>query len=216
MVFVPHVRVTAIGTLGLPTPVEDFNFGFALGNPDGSSRIDDSHFDDVAASIDALFQRAATKIWSGAVLTEVKFARIGADGLYVADPYIVTTATPGSEQSLVPAGGFQLSLACSLTTATRGAKGRGRFYLPQPYIATQGDGLILDVDRDGVANSVAQMITDINDQVGVDSTDDTVIVASSAGVNSRVTGVRVGRVLDTIRSRRRQLDESYDPPVAVA
>ena len=49
----------------------------------------------------------------------------------------------------------------------------------------------------------------MNNRPGVDFSDVVVVIASTKGTNSPVTAVRVGRVPDTIRSRRTALPEGY-------
>jgi len=72
--------------------------------------------------------------------------------------------------------------------------------------------LIAESDVNTIRARAATMLSDINNAPGYDSGGaPTVVVASTKGYNTPVTGVRVGRVMDTIRSRRRQLSESYGP-----
>lgn len=138
----------------------------------------------------------------------VKAARIGADGLYM-DPKPVlrsTTVTGGTGTGPYPP---QVSLAVTLLGPNpRGAAGRGRVYLPGPAAAMQADGRISANDASNVANTFAAFINAMNDAV-----DGNVAIVGAATDTGRgparqsVTGVRVGRVLDTIRSRRSSFPE---------
>jgi hypothetical protein len=72
-------------------------------------------------------------------------------------------------------------------------------------------GLITDAQRDAVATSMQSFINALNQIPNVGG----VVIASNTGVATAVSGVRVGRVLDTIRSRRTSVPESYDPPLPI-
>jgi hypothetical protein len=85
-----------------------------------------------------------------------------------------------------------------------------------PVVLIDGASLLmLEQFRDDMQASAAQLITDMGNENGIDVTGQRVVVVSSKGYNSEVTGVRVGRVLDTMRSRRRSLPETYDPVTPV-
>jgi hypothetical protein len=165
---------------------------------------------ELQAGVSALNTHLLPYVNEMARLTEVKSAAITPAGEYAGDPTILAVDVAGGAGSPVHAP--QISLAISLATALRGPRGRGRFYLPAPAVPFQTtNGLIPDASRDGVQTAAAAFISALNA-----ATDGgTVVVASSFGTNSPVTGVRVGRVLDTIRSRRRSVPETYDPPTPV-
>lgn len=164
-------------------------------------------------------------------LTELKGALIGTDGKYVPGttsyshfylPPVVTGNSAPSGQ--VP----QSTIAATLTTGVpRGLASKGRIYLPPSirYVPDPATGLISTTAADQLANSVKNLIAGINgsayvDAVQVMSQGRGVKVENVAkkrydwtypneGVSSPVTGVRVGRVVDTQRRRRRQLVENY-------
>jgi hypothetical protein len=218
MPYAPHLRLTASGDLY--GGAEKFSFGVNLninGGPAANLNIDDGQFADIVTDTVNFFQRSGTGVISRAVLREVKVASIGALGTYTADPKISgILAAPGFDVTGNVKPPAQTSLAVSLNTARRGATGRGRFYLPLPGGAVGDDGLYTDVYRDNVAASVKQWLDDLNNEPNVDVLGLRVIVASSKGYNTDVTGVRVGRVPDTMRSRRRSLNETYELPLALA
>jgi hypothetical protein len=98
----------------------------------------------------------------------------------------------------------------SLQSAARGPRGKGRFFLPGPSIGFDPSVAQISLaDATAVRDSATLWIADLNNWPGIDAQDPRVTVASSSGVNNDVTGVRVGRVLDTIRSRRGQVPEGY-------
>lgn len=109
-------------------------------------------------------------------------------------------------------GPGQVALAVGLTTAlARGRGHAGRFYVPcgmgsnaMPSVAT---GLVSSTIIGAATTSAISLINDINTAVGPGSR---VCVFSKVGqLQVPVTGVRVGRVYDTVRSRRRSLPEQY-------
>lgn len=211
--YAPHLRITAIGTLGT---VEAFSYGVCLAGegtlPSPTAPANADLMNDFVADLQAFHASTAVKIAAQAVLRTVKVAMIGADGKYVEDPFISaalnTAGGGGVTTSCVP----QTALAVSLETDRRGATGRGRFYLP---MANHGfddtNTFLMSIAKaQATADAAASLLNALNDQPGVDQSPSLrVVVASTKGYNTPVTGVRVGRALDTIRSRRRSLAESY-------
>lgn len=216
---VPHIRISLLGRLGSSSG-ERFSYGVNYGRADGTGGAGDGFnnqvvFDDLAGDCVNFHARTATLLNSAAILETVKFAFIGANGKYTRDPYIANVVdTPGAIAGIPPAP--QVALAVSLGTARRGPTGRGRFYLPLPASPpSAGDFTIPVGDANSVRDSAATFLNDLNNMPALDVFDYRVVIISSKGYSSVVTNVRVGRVLDTIRSRRTQLPESYGPPVAV-
>lgn len=149
---------------------------------------------------------------TASVLTMVKLNRIGPDGRYM-DPetreFDLLTGVPGAVAGTVAP---QLSAVASLDTANpRGRAGRGRMYLPPTTaLATLGtsDGRMTVTNAENLASGVATLIRELNAvYTGVGA----VGVASKAGAGGfqHVTSVRVGRVPDTVRSRRNKQAEDY-------
>lgn len=216
MPYAPHIRMTAIGRLGTATK-EKFAYSLNLGRSDNGVipyEPNSTVWNDLANDVRAWHSgNSYTSV--RAVLEVVKFAYIGPNGKYTADPIIVDVVdTPGAVMGVNVAP--QVALAISLNTNRRGATGRGRFYQPMPGIDIGNDLLVPDGIRDAAQAAAAQFLANVGNQPGLDVMDIHAVVASNKGYNSRVTGVRVGRVLDTVRSRRRQLPESYDPITPVS
>jgi hypothetical protein len=146
-----------------------------------------------------------------AELTMIKYNLIGTNGKY-ADPSNTVledhpTATVGAGNGYVWP---QLALAISLRTdAARGPAHAGRFYLPCPQGAPYTDGrYTIDQVSDIVAASTAFL-----DAINADDASWQVAVVSNVGSGHQrfVDHVQVGRVMDTMRSRRTSLPE--DPVV---
>lgn len=161
-------------------------------------------------------------------LTELKVARIGVDGTYPANevsyshfylPPIVGLYAPVAGQ--LPQG----SVCVTLTTALpRGLASKGRVFLPpSTRYAPQADGLMTAAAATQLAKCMQRFINEINANAVVGN----VMIYSrgkgvaaydaqhkrveytypNPGASQPVTGVRVGRVIDTQRRRRRQLNE---------
>jgi hypothetical protein len=218
-----HLRLTLSGELrqgsNSPAVLERFSLRVNMTDPGltGSNSFDQGRLDDMAADAVAFWARPATLICQSAWLTEVKLARVGPLGTYREAPLIKAVNQRGGDPNVVnhryP---LQVALAVSLGTARRGASGRGRFYLPSPSVTMEADTTLEVGAQIAVRDSVAQFLNDLNNVSGIDGNAPQVVVASSKGYNSKVTTVRVGQVLDTIRSRRASLMESYTLPAAVS
>lgn len=151
---------------------------------------------------------------SAAQLTSIKLNRIGTDGLYM-DPDAIEslTGTPisGGGTATLPA---QLSLVTSLRgIAPRARAGRGRMYFPPTSVcgAVTADGRLGSGDALGSAQGVRNLFGAINDVYLAASIPSVVGIASKAGLGAfqGVDVVSVGRVVDTMRSRRNKLAEDY-------
>ena len=109
-------------------------------------------------------------------------------------------------QAAVPG---QNSVAVTTRTAlSRGRAHAGRFYLPcAPQAINAETGQFSTLIAGTMATSAWSMITDVNTLVGVGSS---VAIFSAIGQSVEpVNGVKVGRVVDTVRSRRSSLLEDY-------
>lgn len=162
-------------------------------------------------------------------LTEIKCANIDVDGKYPPTlPSASAFFVPGQASSFTqPAGQIaQATIAATLFTALpRGLASKGRIYLPPSGWMLPGtDGLLPVPNAQAVADSVRILISEIN----ADSVIGNVAIFSrgrgvpsppvlgkkpkytypNAGAMNVVTGVRVGKVVDTQRRRRRSLVES--------
>lgn len=216
MPFVPHRRLTFRGVFGtLANPYEEWTFrlndvGIAGASDDlaAIAQVASQRFSETAAQTGGI----RSIIRTHAVLTEVKCADIGADGKYTRDPGLAFVNIAGqSTGGAVQAP--QVALAVSLVTARRGPSGRGRFYLPAPAFAVVPEtGRISIPDADEASAKAAAFVKDLGNIPGMGK----MAVTSSKGFSSVVTAVRVGRVMDTIRSRRTSIAEDYAAPDVVA
>lgn len=205
MVFAVHTRITLSGVLGSASPApEAFSFGVSMDNISFAPGVDSAP---VKAACDAYFGAAGTRINAAATLSQIKIATIGVDGKYVGDPVVIPTLVSGATG--VPPHPFQCSLAVSLGTGQRGRTKRGRFYLPLPSVPVSAvDGTIQDFEQSGIEGTTVTFLRALR-AAGTQGPG-VIVIASRKGYNTPVTRVRVGRVIDTIRTRRRSLSEAYD------
>jgi hypothetical protein len=219
-----HIRCTFSGTIGQSAaPPEIWAFNVAVAHGAGSSKTADAakaSLEAAAAALEARWATYAVGISSHATLTRVRCASIGdqgtvdktGGGAFVQGDKVGTTAATGTGANFP----FQIALAVSLATARAGAGGRGRYYLPVPVGAVSiVDGLLTTSDQSAHLTRSKAFLDGINADMALQGFG-RVSVASSGSVTkglpaglSTVTNVRVGRVLDTIRSRRNALLERY-------
>lgn len=219
------LRVRLNGIIGRDdTPVEAFSFGFML-TPNlvtvGGGQVSDAALaaqvadTDIRDACKAYFGRAETRISSICRLDEVAVSLVVDPGsLDDYGPPKLKQVGDTVRHAVVQRGAMntpavevvppQIALAVSLGTGARGPGARGRFYLPVPAIALDLATFLGDATYVGqVAASTRQLREDLKGD-GY-----TMAVNSGKRGLQPVTTIRVGRALDTIRSRRRALPESY-------
>lgn len=176
----------------------------------GNQAVEQERCDALAAAV-STWWATDNGIGASAVLDTVKWNAVGIDGKYV-NSY--TTAT--FLDVPVPGGGGtsphpnQIALVATFTTlATRGLASRGRMFLPNPRAVPGVDGRIAIADATKVASAMRDLVLVIDavEGIGIPSIHSNV----GAGESRFIRGVSVGRVLDTMRSRRTSLEE--DPVV---
>jgi hypothetical protein len=174
----------------------------------------------VTAAVQAYHQDVNTGIAYAAKLSFVKIAKIETNGLYpaefIAAEHVYANLPGGGGNATVP---NQIALCVSLLTAvTRGPAHRGRFYLPMPTAAPDTTtGLIASNVAGNCVISTRTFLEALSDWPGIDTTfsPNVVVMSRKSGApkTREVTGVAVGRVLDTQRRRRRSLQENYSTDV---
>jgi hypothetical protein len=174
----------------------------------GPPTNDPTQLTKAAAAVEAWHQNG--EISPRAILTFTKLNAIGRDGKYIEQTTMehVHANVPGTgvDSRTLP---NQVALAVSLTTGvSRGPAHRGRFYMPLPTMVVQSNGLISSDDALTVKNAATTFIAALN---AMTANYQVAVFSRKAGAPSDrwVTGVEVGRVLDTQRRRRNKLAESY-------
>lgn len=212
-------RLVLMGTLYQDT----FNTSLSIipsgiGDFGASVEVTPTLLADVAADVGAWWNNATAGAGSGAIqsarLTGIKLNRINAAGKYQdATTYEHTYTSPiaGINSAVIAP---QLAVVATLRTAIpRGRASKGRMYLPPTQaIGTlvAGDGRSSAAQALTQANGVKALIVALNATYASEG-GGIVGVASDAGTGAfqAVTEVSVGRVPDTIRSRRNKQDEDY-------
>lgn len=229
MVAPSHYRITWTGTLGTATAgEEEFSFGLSFG-PVGTweqgtaaPSVLKSLADELGPAVNAL-QLSMTNQVRVRECTVALRSDVGGrlvtprtvDGQYRQGKHLFATPVGGSGAGNTP---LQVALAVSTESQASGAVGRGRFYIPCPPLGTLDvDGRMTDAVRDAHAGRAATFLNNINTILaGRDIT--LRLVVASGGSPSQgiapslypIVRVGVGRVLDTQRRRRNDLDESKE------
>lgn len=161
------------------------------------------------AALIAWMTRATSKISTAAKLDLIKFNEINP----VTARYLLPTSNEVIQNDLAVGATAtwpgQNTLCVSTRTALmRGRAHAGRFYPPTGALAMDPNaGSIDDVTVDAAATSAATLITAINTALGAGSR--VVVFSKVAQTVEPVTSVRVGHVVDTMRSRRRSIPELW-------
>jgi hypothetical protein len=223
--YVPHWRITWGGVLGpAALPAEIWKCSVAVGIPGGGvggavpSRADLN----VLANLlrDTWASQMHPVINNACRLTACRIARIGTDGRTPKDETGAFRHGDSAEVSQPGAGPGdpyppQVTLALSLNSPLEDLCGRGRFFVPLPGIALQGDLRLSETSATSFANRGRALVNAVN---GITQPADLgVVVIASQGSATRgippanrvVVSVGCGRVYDTIRSRRSALDEAH-------
>jgi hypothetical protein len=197
-----HIRVRANGTLGpLSNPYEIFSYGFCLKSNAGSGVAD---ADAIAAKVAAYHSDSRTLISTRAHLTEVAVSEVGPSGAQNGQTArVVVDVVGGSNGGTVPP---QIAYRVSLSDGLRGRSHRGGWYVPLPAASLSADDPRMSAnDAAGAAASAKDLIAALNSGPNAQQ----LIIASQVLGALVVTQVRVGRALDTIRSRRNTMVEDY-------
>lgn len=176
----------------------------------GAPVFDQAMLNGAVAAISAYHARQTSWISPRCLLQFVKLNAITVAGKYaeaVTHETVVANIPGGGNVDNTPAN--QVALAVSLTTdVSRGPAHRGRFYSPLPCVVPQADGLIALGDALNAKNSATTLLTALN---ALSANVKVAVMSRKDGApGSRfVTGIQVGRVLDTQRRRRNKLAEAY-------
>lgn len=209
----PFLRLAVIGTL---YEVESFTWTLSLRQNFPSEDYPEVVPQGVIDAVTTFHTASEVSTGAGARLTTIKLNKIGTDGRYVSQGDTVQhdfePSIPGVGTSNLPA---QIANVVTLRTAAqRGRASSGRFYYPATGRAVQSDGRL----SAGAALAIAADATALLNGLNAALPGWKVAVMSSIGTGYArdVTHVEVGRVYDTMRSRRRSMEEERQagPPLA--
>lgn len=212
-----HLRLVFRGTI-VDTP-EQWSFGLNLRRDvDASPDLDTSNIngDDVWAAITGLVAYCSDRVrcdeWRAYV--------IGADGLMEGNPRVEMRPAASAPRGTNTGHRWppQCALAVTLEGDSRGPGRFGRFFLPLPGAALGDDLRITTSQADGFMTGVTGFLQAIRNSRAANNAPDlgthqiinvSSLPAASGGSYQPVTRVRLGRVVDTISRRRRQMEEDY-------
>jgi hypothetical protein len=209
-----HTKVRMVGTLG-PTaaPYETFSTGFAV---KFAGEMSDAVATDLVARVRTFFNSAGAQICGHAILRDVQIAHIAADG-HQDTP---TRHFLGTTQGGAPVNiryPTQVALAVSLRGPAAVKPKRGRLYLPMPGHDLDLDtGAVVAAQATATANAFSTLVNGANTNMQVLGAAGAVIGIDTKDGVVPVREVRVGKVFDTIRSRRRDMLEAYLTGSAIA
>lgn len=207
----PHWLITIGGTAWAQT--ETWQLGIRARVEGGANQPVDQQLlaNALATPTQTFFTAAELGISANVSLRWIKAASINSDGhySYTTAPGLYTYVTPpvgANSSNVVP----QQTLAVTtLTAEARGRASKGRFYLPACYRAVTSTGLISSADADAIESVARTWLLAINGTAQVSSV--AVMSKLGEGTTHNITAVGVGRVFDTMRSRRRSLPETRTP-----
>ncbi len=220
-----HYQVSFSGVFGLvATPWEIFVHGLSLTIPNGLAGTKDELSTFAIACQNAWANNLAALISPEVRLTNVRVAVVEDTGRVRRD---AAGAFVQVDRAFVVAGlggpvlPPQVAMAVTMDTTRPGRTGRGRFYIPGPTLGALADGRLTTASQGNFADRAKTFVDGVN-TAAVALGGARVCVASGGSVKEGlppatylVNQVRVGRVADTIRSRRNDLNEEYTKrPVA--
>jgi len=146
--------------------------------------------------------------------TEMRIYKIGNDGLMEGNPRLYSYGA--NEEPIGTAGRIyspDSALVVTTEAVNRGRARFGRFYLPMPGYVLENDCRLSLANSQDAVNAAVTFLQAVSNNIDLpQSTADAEMLNISAGaigVSQVVNNIRVGRVLDRVERRRRQLLESY-------
>lgn len=220
-----HLKVIYSGTFGAQAAeAEIWSFGLSLGL--GAGGADPQAFinkESLTAAVES-FKAAQDGFLAGAtepvVLRRTRLVYIGSDGLTPKGgdgAYIQADSSTVSAAAGLRVFPNQVALAYTLETNSAGAVGRGRFYLPLPVAGgLEADGRMSDAVRDAHVTRGKTLVDNLNAASAAAGFGRVSVASGGSALKGilpalyPVERVGVGRVLDTIRSRRGALPEARE------
>jgi len=208
-----HIKINIRGRFdGTP---EQWSYGFHL-DPVRTAQVDikvaDYDMSIVAAAINAFHSHA--RFPAKVVVEEWRAYDIGSDGRMIGNPVLGSWSAATQPKGL-GAGNLtyppQASLVVTLEAANRGPARYGRMYLPQPYMILDSTARLAATDVSSIGSALRTMLKAIEGaNTGAD--DSHLCNVSPGGRTSTPTkqsviNLKMGRVIDTMRSRRSKMDE---------
>lgn len=211
------IRMTVSGILGPDSaPSEIWANNLSLVTGDGVFPTTRAQCQAIADSV-----KTPTNAFYGNVMTaqgkvtNIRIAMLGTDGRVLRDPdgaYLQADSASAVRTGLTARVPFQTALVVSLHTPFAGPTGRGRIYVPVPYVPIQDNGQFGAADLSVVADAAKTWIDALNGAHGgynlstVVASQGSVVKALAPAFHHHTT-LSIGDVPDTQRRRRNALDE---------
>lgn len=190
---------------------ETWTFGMRIIPPIDSLTVSQAQVDACQPIISTWWNTVGNAFTALVSMAYIKLAPIGTDGLYPAGEDAVENMTGmpdagagGTSSIFAPQCTVAISL---LTSASRGRGHIGRFYVPPLGVSPDATGRLSTSTQASLMNTTRTMINGLNGVAGLGTVG--VITKIGSGTSRAVTGVRVGRAIDTQRRRRRSIPEEY-------
>jgi len=204
-----HKLLTVVGTA---YSTEQWTFGLRIIPDIGALTVSQAQVDACAPIINTWYDTVANNFSALCSISYVKLAPIGTDGHYpdgedsVESTIGMPNAGGGGTTATMPP---QCTVAISLlTAATRGIGHIGRFYAPLLNLTADSTGRISTTEQASLMNTTRTMLNSLNAVTDL-GTIGVITKTGLSGASRAVTGVRVGRAIDTQRRRRRSIPEEY-------
>lgn len=165
----------------------------------------------VVTEVEDYISHQNTFVPKGVKLEWVKAARIGTDGKYVSEPYILPASAEGYyADNYVPQATFVNTL---VSNQWRNPGKYNRFYLPGFLPGGGGIYKLSPTDNQAYVTALKSFIEGLNSAVSglpnLSSLYVGVVSNVGSGQSNEVIEVRVGNIIDTQRRRRNALVEDY-------
>lgn len=213
-----HHLVTFRGHMGTAsTPRETWSFGLrfrpasATLGATASDTLAQNIVNQLRTEYETLHATTNSLFMNTVFFDEVRAYNIGPDGKATGAPRIATESAPVPGSSTNHTMPWQGSLAVTLD-AGYPAKGRfGRFYLPPQALTIEDTGLVMLTQAQSIFTNVQAFLAAVSNLTGLDTGFGLAVVGGTGpdGTMRDVDRIRLGRVVDTQRRRRRQVAEAY-------
>lgn len=207
-----HFKINFRGVF-TSTP-EEWSFGIHMSRdieaqPDAT--VGDISESGVTSAITTLLATAGGMFSDACVCTEWRAYEIGTNGRMEGNPKLVELTPPGVGGTATKKYPPQVALAVTTVADNRGPARFGRFYLPGVNLPMDNDHRLTVSNATAVAEAATEFLKDVADSIDLPLTTMSAvglnISSLNGGVKQEIDHVEVGRVYDTLRSRRRQLLE---------
>lgn len=209
-----HLKFTARGVFS-STP-EEWSFGFhfsrtVAASPDAGTG--DVNVSAVTTAYSAFIGSSGAAISSNVKLMDWRCYVIGTDGRMEGNPLVVDVSAANITGSATNKYPPQIALCATLVADNRGPARFGRFFIPGPTSPLDNDMRISNNDVTNVGTAVSALLKSISSAIDLPGTIESSAAVNvstrggSAGTLQNVDHVEIGRVLDTLRTRRKSMLE---------